>query len=314
MSKKIPKTEYFYDEDAIKKMMYDFRDIPFTRTDCSSKCTITTFDIDGKPDHKFIYKRPYEDDDMKIAFFKAANLVSKLVKFWNEGRHENKELMDIILERRVFHKDNYVDFNLPQLEIPNYYIESNAKSLDLNNCYARVLYNNLLIDEELYLLLINQPKQVRLVTLGMLAKAFNHRGYNGAKCENGESIYCNRKTDYANIYFYAIEQTGIVMNTLKHILGDDYLFTWVDAIFFKGRASKKKIDEMHKTLTNRLACQVFDYKLESVPFMRYEKDPDGYQTLYLEKINSKTGMSEPKSYPFSPAWEKKNSLHIAQSR
>ena len=77
---------------------------------------------------------------------------------------------------------------------------------------------------------------------------------------------------------------------------------------------KKKIEEMHKTLTNRLACQVFDYKLESVPFMRYEKEPDGYQTLHLEKINSKTGMTEIKKYPFSESWEKKNSLHIAQSR
>jgi hypothetical protein len=271
---------------------------------CSNKDTITTFDKDKKPVHIYEYVQDYKDESEAQSFKMANIIVKKLEKFWNDGLHENKKLMEQLVSQKYFPASRTYDFDLPKLERGGYYTEINVKSLDLNNAYARCLLNSKLIDNELYEMMVRLPKKVRLITLGMLAKGYVEYTMNDSDMEEDEGVRTWRYSKYSNLYFYAVQKTTDVMNTIKHILGDSFLFFWVDGIYFKSSAKKKLIDEVIATITTRLPSQRFDYKLEAVPFMRYEKEQSGEQFLFLQKVNSKNGKLEDKEYTFSASWER----------
>jgi hypothetical protein len=181
-----------------------------------------------------------------------------------------------------------------------------VKSLDLNNAYAKALLNHRLINEEMYEIMTRLPKPVRLITLGMLAKSYCEYTCNDSDMEEDEGVKHWRYSKYANLYFFAVQKTTEVMMAIKNILGNSHLFFWVDGVYIKNSVKKKVMDEVIATITTRLPSHRFDYKLEAVPFMRYEKQESGEQSLMLKKVNSKTGKLETKDYTFSSSWEKSN--------
>lgn len=305
MAKRIPITKKEWDWDDIKSFInrLDNANVMYKWMTCSNKCVITTFDKDKNPVHQYKYSKSYRNEEEAESFRMANKVVKMLESFWNNDLHENKKLMDIIISERMFAQKTY-DFNLPKLEIENYYIQTNVKSLDLNNAYARVLWNNRLINRDMYEMMVRLPKPVRLITLGMLAKSYVEHTCNDYDLINDDAVEHWRYSKYANLYFFAVEKTTQVMQTIKNILGDNFLFFWVDGVYFKSSTKKKVIDEVVATISNRLPSQRFDYKFEDVPFLRYEKDESGEQSLFLKKVNSKTGKVEDKEYTFSASWEK----------
>jgi len=305
MAKRIPTTQKEWDWESIKKMMQrlDNAKVIYKWMTCSNKCIITTFDQDKKPVHQYKYSKSYNNENEAQAFRSANMVVKQLEKFWNDGLHENKSLMDKILERTILPTRTY-DFDLPRLERGGYYTEINVKSLDLNNAYARVLFNHKLINREMYQMMVRLPKPVRLITLGMLAKSYCEYTCNDSEMDEDEGVEYWRYSKYANLYFFAVQKTTEVMMTIKNILGDSFLFFWVDGVYMKNSVKKKVMDEVISTITNRLSSQRFDYKLEAVPFLRYEKEEDGEQFLFLQKVNSKNGKVEDKEYTFSSSWER----------
>ena len=303
--KKIPITKMDWDWVAIKALMtrLDKANVVYKWLNCSNKDVITTLDNNKNPVHQYKYIKPYESEEQAQTFRHANKVVKTLESFWNNGLHENKKLMDTLINNRLFAERTY-DFNLPKLELNDYFVQTNVKSLDFNNAYAKVLFNHRLINRDMYEMMVRLPKPVRLVTLGMLAKSYVEHTCNDYDLINDDEVKLWRYSNYANLYFFAVQKTTEVMQTISNILGDDLLFWWVDGCYMKSSTTKKKIDEIVATITTRLPSQRFDYKWEDVPYLRYEKEASGEQFLFLQKRNSKTGKLEDKEYTFSSSWEK----------
>lgn len=101
-------------------------------------------------------------------------------------------------------------------------------NIDISSAYATILYNEDYITEETFKYLKGLKKQERLASLGMLASRKKHFSF-----VKGNPIEVNeRVSETSNFFFYAVKRTYEVMNNLKQICGTDYLFTWVDGIYF----------------------------------------------------------------------------------
>lgn len=136
----------------------------------------------------------------------------------------------------------------------------NIYNIDLCNAYARVLYNHNFITKKTYEYLLKIPKLDRLASVGMLAsqkKIFNFD-------ENGEVVnYEKIKAKDKNgnltqgVFIFCIKIVGDLMKKISNILGDDFLFFWVDGIYFK---ESDKIDTVRKLINN----SGFDFKEKGI--------------------------------------------------
>lgn len=102
-------------------------------------------------------------------------------------------------------------------------------NIDLKSAYATVLYKDGVISKDTYDYISALKKQERLAAVGMLAarkKIFNF--------DTGKVIsYSEKVSETSNFFFFAVKRTGEIMNDIRGICGDNYLFTWVDGIYFK---------------------------------------------------------------------------------
>lgn len=133
----------------------------------------------------------------------------------------------------------YMDAN-PFLTHTNF---DNVIEVDINEAYWKTAYILGIINEEIY----EEGKKgtlkkyTRLVALGSLAKKEVEYNYD----ENG---YVGRKeirsTLTENVWYTICKRVSDVMQSAKVLLGDDYLFYWVDGIYFV--KSKKNIEKLKK--------------------------------------------------------------------
>lgn len=103
-------------------------------------------------------------------------------------------------------------------------------NIDLKSAYATILYLDGYISEATYTYLSKVNKQERLASVGMLASK-SHTFYFS---NTGEPVDAPAPeiSPYANFFFYAVKRTADIMDELKAICGNTYLFTWVDGIYF----------------------------------------------------------------------------------
>jgi regulatory protein YycI of two-component signal transduction system YycFG len=104
--------------------------------------------------------------------------------------------------------------------------------------------------------------------------------------ENGEiTDFEQKRNPFAWVFFLACQKTGEAMELCKKELADDFLFYWVDGIFFRNNKEKiAKITEILKTLG-------FNSKLENVSNLRKSEktllfNKDGKEKiLFLPQTN-----------------------------
>lgn len=102
-------------------------------------------------------------------------------------------------------------------------------NIDLKSAYATFLYNDGIISEATFDYLCNASKKERLAGVGMLAS--RKRIFDFYKGEPiGNPIV--EVSPFAGFFFHAVRRTYDVMSDLKMIVGQQYLFTWVDGIYF----------------------------------------------------------------------------------
>lgn len=102
-------------------------------------------------------------------------------------------------------------------------------NIDLKSAYATILFNDGFISSETFSYLSNLPKHDRLASVGMLASKKKDFGFD----KKGRVIsYEHTISPLENFFYYAVERTFEIMQNLKSILRDVYLFTWVDGIYF----------------------------------------------------------------------------------
>ena len=155
-------------------------------------------------------------------------------------------------------------------------------NLDITSAYPYCLFINKLICLDTFNYLMALPKNERLPAIGMIAKKSVWIDY-----QKGKATTWDVKTgEYANIFFFVIQQITDLMAWAADIAGDDFLFYWVDGIFLKPTISKKKLQE----ITGIFAEQGYYYKYENVKNFSVVREND---KLYINMIKN----GDEKPYP-----------------
>jgi hypothetical protein len=145
----------------------------------------------------------------------------------------------LIYFQHDFKKDIYID------EVVN---------IDIRSAYATVLFNDGLISKETFAYLAKIKKHERLASVGMLAsRKKNFEFVNGEPVSMEEVV-----SETSGFFFHAIKRTHELMNNLKKLCGNNYLFTWVDGIYFlpDPEAISKCLQELEQ--------HNFEYKVENL--------------------------------------------------
>ena len=242
---------------------------------------------------------------------RIANLLcAKLVKSLDDGHFRNKSLMEDILRLGVAKLRNCPnhEFNLPLLKAQDdSYEESDVESLDLNNAYARCLWNSGLINWEMYQMLITAKKEIRLRVIGMLARGQNIKIHE----RGGNTIFQHSyKTKYHALFRFAESKVAADMVYMKQILTDKYfIFYWVDGIYYRKSTPPNIKKELERYLNGEILPRSnYEFKFEAVPYLKYYKEGKK-RFMYLTKVN-KQGEPEPKLYSLSRAWLKEEALEV----
>ena len=163
-----------------------------------------------------------------------------------ESKYDYVHFLKNAQNRKVFSAYNKLKANIQQLpkevnmKFIKYY-QTNFKpenfyadkiyQVDIKSCYANILNNNNIIDKTAFDYLYTLEKPERLAAVGMLASKKNVFEFdNNGKCISHE-VQIN---PYADYFFYCVQETFLIMNEAKDILGKNFLFSWVDAIYFTG--------------------------------------------------------------------------------
>ena len=101
-------------------------------------------------------------------------------------------------------------------------------NIDIKSAYATILYIDGFITKDTFEYIQKCSKQERLASVGMLAsrkKIFQFK--KGLPITEEEVI-----SEKSGLFFYAVKRTFEIMDELKRICGSNYLYTWVDGIYF----------------------------------------------------------------------------------
>lgn len=103
-------------------------------------------------------------------------------------------------------------------------------NIDIKSAYATVLLNDGYITSATYEYLSKINKQERLASVGMLASKSQTFYF----C-NGEPVEVSAPdiSAFAPFFYHSVQRTSEIMDELKAVCGNKYLFTWVDGIYFK---------------------------------------------------------------------------------
>lgn len=157
-------------------------------------------------------------------------------------------------------------------------------SIDIKSCYASILKNSKLITDKTYDFISKLSKENRLAAIGMLASKKNIFKFDDTGNVSDHTI---DKSKYSDYFFYCVQETYRIMNECKMILGEDFLFIWVDAIYFSGNVEKAQ--EVMKYFKD-------DHNLESSVNVLWEFEvelrKDFYRLRYI-KDGKKTFMDIP---------------------
>lgn len=102
-------------------------------------------------------------------------------------------------------------------------------NIDIKNAYASILFNDGFISPETFQYLEKIQKLDRLASLGMLAYKRNIFEYVEGELKN-TSVKIG---EFRDVFFYCVRKTAEIMRECEEVLGKDFLFTWVDGIYFR---------------------------------------------------------------------------------
>ena len=153
-----------------------------------------------------------------------------------------KQVKDFAIDNNIKTNCNKMKIQYINKELNNGLYKKDIFEIDLNKAYWNLFYKNEFTSNEIYLKGLDESKirkSARLVALGNLAKQQIIFNYNGLIYDRPKFI--NSPTE--KLFFKVSQQTDNIMNKLKLIAGKNYLFYWVDAIFFKSEQTKNEIAE-----------------------------------------------------------------------
>jgi len=183
-------------------------------------------------------------------------------------------IIDTLTRKEVFYihskiKSNIKNSNIFIDEVPkdniNYYSITNRLGvnaridnifcIDIKSAYPSALLNEKLILIDTFNELQMLDKLERLKSIGMLASKktilFYHRGT--------LNDYDLKENEYSNYFFYTQYVIGEIMNLIEIELGNDFLFFWIDGIYFKNEINIKKVCDILQKANYLFSIEKLDY-------------------------------------------------------
>ena len=103
-----------------------------------------------------------------------------------------------------------------------------VSNIDLNSAYLTSLNRDGLLGNELTSKINDLPKEDRLKVLGLLAYEPDCFQF-----KNGEPYRdFSQPNKFKQFFFYAVYQVSELMKEIRSILGDHFIFFWVDGVYF----------------------------------------------------------------------------------
>lgn len=169
-------------------------------------------------------------------------------------------------------------FNEVRADAGSIYKFTNVFEADVSHAYYRAAYILGFISKDLYLKIVRTcSKHDRLRLLGSIATKKLWQDYKEGELTNGETIKDDLLRD---AWFKICNYVDSALLELKDKLGDDFLFYWVDGIYFKYDAPKIKKDGKSE-LIHRAK---FMREIQSVKF-KYDLDFKIIPIVEFELIN-----------------------------
>lgn len=153
-------------------------------------------------------------------FVTYAKLKSEVVK---------KPVEDINMSLLKYFQTN---FNFTDLYADKIY------NVDIKSAYATILHNDGFISDTTHRYISTLPKVDRLAAVGMLAGKKTTFLFDATGKITGSMETVSPTSNY---FYYAVKKTYEVIDTARMELGNDFIFSWVDGIYFKGQEHGEKL-------------------------------------------------------------------------
>jgi hypothetical protein len=201
-------------DNEIQKLVKHKKTFKVLRT--NRTCTIEINDI------KYIYTETI----LKPKYF---GLMAEIKKEFLANQDELK------IEKKLSPLDiQYVDFSESLKNMVDsqglYFETENVVCMDITKAYYYTAFNLKLISKEFFTKCMKLPKHIRLMLVGSVATSKRIFDY-----ENGKLLDVQIKEDefLRQAWFKICDVVAQCMADIKNCIGTDFLFYWVDGIFFK---------------------------------------------------------------------------------
>lgn len=161
-------------------------------------------------------------------------------------------------------KCNYVNWSI---ELP--FSCSKVWEVDMNSAYWTFAEHLGYISPETYKIGLEQRKKVRLAALGSVAKGEKVIQYKKGEYFDSYVI----RNEYAKAFYNVSRYIYDIMAICKAALGEDYLFFWTDAIFFKYSKKGAEIDNLKlvKDIILEAGLESKEYFISDFKFNKTDK-------------------------------------------
>lgn len=254
------------------------RMLMYTKADFVVRNSNYTMEIETEKE-----KHKYLTTLRDLTFF---GLSSKLKKYYRD----HPELVEICKQDAMVNRQSQY-FNSKPYQVP--FHAQRVINIDLKAAYPNILRIYDLISPQLYKALMQLDKNTRLQVLGSLAGTKTIFQYHQGECVN-TSV---EESEFKPVFMFAVRNCDLIMDDIAQMLGDFYIFYWVDGIYFQNDVPMnimKGIDEYFAEMTLEWSISYLtDFKCrrsgDNISF-EYKKDgrlkgplvfPD--KTLVLEK-------------------------------
>lgn len=141
-----------------------------------------------------------------------------------------RELKNDIINRGVEVDETSIEEYFSSNQDLNFDLSEKMYCIDIKKAYVTVLKNDGIISEEMYNKICGLKKTDRLRVTGMLARKKSIYNYKDGKMSTAHM----ERQPTERYFFYCVERTYLVMSEIARKLGDDFMFFWVDCVFFVG--------------------------------------------------------------------------------
>jgi hypothetical protein len=181
-----------------------------------------------------------------------------------------KKIKKYVIDNYValkFIKTDYKNLDIQYIDVNKSIKEGNVYEkvccIDIKNAYWQTALLMDIIDSEIYNEGLKKDKITRLASLGSLAKRKDYYSFDGNRYKHVNTV---RSFETENLWFAICKKVSDVMQELVKIIGDDFIFYWVDGLYFVDTP------ENREKVSNYLNACSYEHKPEEVSKIEFFKD------------------------------------------